>query len=889
VTGRTLRQEAARLARDWRRGAGRLARAWPRGARIARVVAIGVVIMAALFLLRVATTPLPPGLRSRASTSSSIRFVDRDGRALREVRADDAMRASWVALDDVGPVVVQALLAAEDQRFFEHPGVDPLAVTRAALSDATHARVVSGASTLTMQLARLVRPHRRTLLGKIDEAALALRIECSLGKRDILEQYVNRAPFGVGVRGIDAASRFWFDKAPRDLSLAEAATLAAIPRGPAVYAIDRHPERVVRRRDRILERMRRAGGIPSGDAERAEHEPLVAHLGKGGFGAPHLVAGLLEGLRGGVDPLWPRELGDAPAGAPERIETTIDGDLQREIERAAREQVTTLADKHVTAAAVIVLDNASGDVLAYVGSPDFGDDARGGQNDGVRALRQPGSTLKPFVYGLAMERLGWTAATVLPDVELRVAVPEGTYLPMNFDERYHGPVRLRDALGSSLNVPAVWTVEQLGIGPVLERLRALGFASLTRSDDWYGPALVLGDGEVTLLELARAYEALARGGTVVEPRAVKRVTRADGVADVAAPPARRVMPADVAAVLTDILSDSRARVAAFGERSALDLPFAVAAKTGTSKGSRDNWTVGFTREVTVAVWAGNFDGSAMRGTSGITGAAPIFHAAMEAAMRGRNPLPLRLADSRVADSRGADSRVANSRLTDSRLADSRLTDSRLADQGAAAGLVAVDVCPLSGGRPTAACGHSVREWMRPDAATRLAPCAMHAEIAVDERNGLRAGPSCPAAFVTTRTFERYDPTLTAWATAAGRPTAPDAFSRLCPGVLSGVGPGAPGARADGAAASMRIGWPRDGARFVLDPDRERAGQMLLVRVEAPANTEQVELRVDGRTAGRARAPFVVPWPLARGEHVMVALSSARATPTSSDPVTVVVQ
>jgi penicillin-binding protein 1C len=512
----------------------------------------------------------------------------------------------------------------------------------------------------------------------------------------------------------------------------------------------------------------------------------------------------------------------------------------------------------VTAASVVVLDNASGDVLAYVGSPDFGDDARGGQNDGVRALRQPGSTLKPFVYGLAMERLGWTAATVLPDVELRVAVPEGTYLPMNFDERYHGPMRLREALGSSLNIPAVWTVEKLGTGPVLERLRALGFTSLTRSDDWYGPALVLGDGEVTLLELARAYEALARGGTVVEPRAVKRVVRVGGVTDVAAPAARRVMPADVAAVLTDVLSDSRARVAAFGERSALDLPFAVAAKTGTSKGSRDNWTVGFTREVTVAVWAGNFDGSAMRGTSGITGAAPIFHAAMEAAMRGRNPLPLRLADS------------------------------RLADQGANAGLVAVDVCPLSGGRPTAACGHSVREWMRPEAATRLAPCAMHAAIAIDERNGLRAGPSCPAAFVATRTFERYDPTLTAWATAAGRPTAPAAFSPLCPGV-GAASLGASGTRPDDIAASMRIGWPRDGARFVLDPDRERAGQMLLVRVEAPANIEQVELRVDGRTAGRARAPFVVPWPLERGEHVMVALSGARSAPTTSDPVTVVVQ
>ena len=829
---RLLRMARGMAASRWwlRMARDAAASRWPRGA------AIAVAVLAALFSLRVATTSLPAELRVRASTSSSIRFVDRSGRPLREVRAGDATRASWVALDDVGPLVVRAVLAAEDQRFFEHPGVDPLAVARAALSDLRHARVVSGASTLTMQLARLVRPHPRNLLRKIDEAAFALRIEASLSKRDILEQYVNRAPFGAGVRGLDAASRFWFDKAPRDLSLAEAATLAAIPRGPAVYAIDRHPERVVRRRDRILERMRQASWISSAEAERAEREPLVPRLGKGGFGAPHLV----EGLRAGDSPLWPRELGDTPVTASaERVETTIDGDLQREIELAVRDQVATLATKHVTAASVVVLDNASGDVLAYVGSPDFGDDARGGQNDGVRALRQPGSTLKPFVYGLAMERLGWTAATSLPDVELRLAVPEGTYIPMNFDERFHGPVRLRDALGSSLNVPAVWAAEQVGTGPVLDRLRALGFASLTRSDDWYGPAVVLGDGEVTLLQLASAYAALARGGTLVEPRAVRRVTRGSGLSDVTAAEARRVMPADVAALLTDVLSDSRARVAAFGERSALDLPFAVAAKTGTSKGSRDNWTVGFTREVTVAVWAGNFDGSPMRGTSGITGAAPIFHAAMEAAMRGREALPLRLAD-RTADS----------------------------------GLVPVDVCPLSGGRPTGGCPHAVREWMRPDAAAHLAPCAMHARVAIDDRNGLRAGPTCPAAFVSTRTFERYDESMTAWASSAQRPVAPVAFSPLCPG--SPAGP----------QAGTRIGWPRDGARFVLDPDRARDGQMLLVRMEAASNVEQVELRVDGRTAGRARAPFVVPWPLARGEHVMEARSSLSGP---SAPVTVVVE
>ena len=750
-----------------------------------------------------AMTTLPAELRKGAPRSQSTRYVDRDGGLLREVRADDATRARWISLDEVGEHAIKALLAAEDRRLRSHPGVDPLAVVRAAASSLWHRRVVSGASTLSMQLARLVRPHRRDLFGKLGEMALALRIEASLSKERILEEYVNRAPFGPGLRGMEAASRFYLDKPTKDLSLAEAASLAALPRGPALYAMTKHPERVVRRRDRILDRMQSAGWISLDEADAAKREPLAVRAGKGSFGAPHLIASLTTDKRaGGI------------------VHTTIHRGLQGEVEQSTRATLRPIAHRHVTAASVVVIDNASGDILAYVGSPDFDDAKNGGQNDGVRAHRQPGSTLKPFVYGLAIERLGFTPATLLPDIELVLSVASGVYAPKNYDERFHGPVRLRDALASSLNVPAVWTANEVGVAPLLDRLRALGFASLGEEAEWYGPALALGDGEVTLLELANAYATIARGGVWREAHAVK--DEGDGET-------RRVMPADVAATLTDVLADKGARVAAFGEGSALELPFEVAAKTGTSKGFRDNWTVGFTRTVTVAVWVGNFDGSAMEGVSGITGAAPLFRAVMEAAMRGR---------------------------TDASSASMRLQ--------VAQGFTRVDICPLSGGRATHACGHIVHEWIPAAKLSELRTCTMHETLHIDVRNGLRAGRGCPSAFITERSFERFDAPFVAWAAGAHRDIAPEMFSALCPATRDD---------AHASAGPLRIGYPRDGARFLVDPDRPRADQALAIRVDAPAGASSVDVRIDGHLLARVESPFVATWSIAPGDHVLTAEAS----------------
>jgi penicillin-binding protein 1C len=369
----------------------------------------------------------------------------------------------------------------------------------------------------------------------------------------------------------------------------------------------------------------------------------------------------------------------------------------------------------------------------------------------------------------------------------------------------------------------------VGVDRLLEQLRALGFDSLDRTAAYYGPALALGDGEVTLLELVRAYAALGRDGEAQPLRVVRSLRDPAGHRVAFEPgPRSRVLPAATASQITDVLRDHEARRASFGERNVLDFDFDVAAKTGTSKGYRDNWAVGFTREVTVGAWVGNFDGTPMVGTSGISGAGPLFHAVMEAAMRGRPRLPLAIArrEAEAMDS-----------------------------------LERVEVCALSGGAPGPGCTHRVTEWMPSEAAQALAPCALHELVRIDRRNGRLAGPSCDDADVVERAYERYPPEFADWARSAGRPTAPDEASPLCP--LDALA---------GRAGELRITSPADGARFALDPDRPASLQRLDVRVAAPQAARRVRLRVDGEVLGEVGAgpPYAFAWPLTPGEHVLVA-------------------
>jgi penicillin-binding protein 1C len=573
--------------------------------------------------------------------------------------------------------------------------------------------VVSGASTITQQLARTLFVRPRTLAGKWQELALALRLELSLSKLAILEAYLSRVDFGPRITGVAAASRHYFDKPAQALSLAEAATLVAVARGATRYDPERSPERLRRRRDYVLGRMLVLGSAEREAVVRAARAPVTLHAGYVLPGAFHFVRAVARGKLGGAG---------TARGA---LDSTLDGDLQSEVEAAVRGFGARFAAQRASAAAVVVVANEAAEVLAYVGSPDYASRQALGQNDGALALRQPGSTLKPFVYALGMRELGLHVSSVLPDLERRFTSADGSYLPHNYDRRFHGPVRLGPALAASLNVPAVTVAERLGSQRVVDFLRSLGFGHLETSGRDYGPAIALGVAEVQLVELAAAYSSLARGGEYLPLRFLE----ANPV-----PKPRRVLSPALSQQITAILSDPRERAATFGREGPLELDFPVAAKTGTSKGNRDNWVVGFTPEVTVAVWVGNFDGSPMLRSSGATGAGPLFHAVMLAAVRALPPKPARAGN--------AVPLAARSRV----------------------------VCALSGELAGPHCPHHLPEqfWTR---GVPAEPCSWHRRSCAD------AG--CSSVEVVP---ERYS----AWAHATGRQPAPEA-QRAAAAALHGDG------------------------------------------------------------------------------------------------------
>ena len=543
--------------------------------------------------------PLPANLLKR-DDAVSIRIEDRSGRVLRNTRGKDGVDVAWVSYADIDPDVINAFVATEDRRFWDHHGIDVRAALRAGWGNLTAQRTVSGASTLTMQLARLVAGHDRDWGGKFAQALWAIRLDAHLSKQQILEEYFNRIQLGQNIVGLAAATTTYFGAAPSQLSIGQAATLAGMAHAPSRDNPQSSPSRARARRDVALARMRRVGLITGEDVAQARLEPVGLGRGRPPFLAPHFTT---------------RVLAKMPETSNAVVRTSLDADLQQRVEDEVRHTVAMLKDEGVAQAAAVVIDNASGQVLAWVGSPDFWAE-RDGQTDMVVSRRQPGSALKPFLYALAIER-GMTAATVLPDIPRTYATPTGPYSPRNYDRTFRGPVRVREALASSYNMPAVEVAEQVSAASFLNTLHLAGFESLDRDASFYGLGLALGNGDVSLIELANGYRALANGGEW-RPWTWLRDPRPDTAT-------HRVVSLLTSAIVLDILNDPSARMPGFGAVTPFDFPFPVAVKTGTSRHFTDNWAVGTTRGFTVAVWAGNFTGKPMEGVSGVTGAGPLLH------------------------------------------------------------------------------------------------------------------------------------------------------------------------------------------------------------------------------------------------------------------------
>jgi penicillin-binding protein 1C len=540
---------------------------------------------------RVAAAPAVPA--SKASTQ----ITDRYGRPIRAYL--DGAAASIclpVTLQEISPWLVLATVAAEDKRYFSHIGVDFRSIARAFWQNSKSGRTVSGASTITQQLARALEPRPRTFWVKLSEMVSALRLEAGHSKEEILEGYFNSVSYGNLLTGAGAAAETYFGLPVKDISLAQAAMIAGIPKSPVNYDPYKHPAEASTRQRFILRRMLDLGLIDGENYASAFVEKLNIKEKIRYFEAPHFSDHVLKHV--------------APGSGG--IQTTLDLRVQEFAVEALKNHLAELqAANHVTNGAVLVMNNATGEVLAWVGSNDFFDAANEGQIDGVTAPRQPGSALKPFLYALALSK-GAKASDILEDEPLYAA---GGHTPFNYDKTFHGKVRIREALACSYNVPAVRLAQKIGVPALLAELHDAGFDSLSKTAEFYGEGLALGNGEVTLLELANAYASLARGGIWLPAKFTT-----DGSGE----PPRRFIGRNEAYIISDILSDNSARAPAFGVNSAFNLPFAFAGKTGTTKDYRDNWAVGYTPEWTVGVWVGNFDGSPMRKVSGITGAAPVL-------------------------------------------------------------------------------------------------------------------------------------------------------------------------------------------------------------------------------------------------------------------------
>jgi len=818
-------------------------------ARTKLIIPVAIILIALCVLLSwlVPDLPSPESLATGAVRPSTI-IYDRYGRVLYEIMDPNVGRHQPTPLEDVPVHLRQATIATEDASFYSNPGVDVRAIIRAVWINLRGGEVLSGGSTITQQLARnlLLSPTergQRTLTRKLRESILAYRLARAFSKDHILELYLNQTCYGNLAYGVEAAARGYFGKSVRDLDLAECALLAGLPQAPSIYNPLTDPQAAGTRQGIVLDLMEKNGYVNAGQAKAAAEEELSFAAAPFPIRAPHFVMYVWEILRRdfGEEALYRQGL---------RVYTTLDIDLQERARDIARHHLEQLSvprqggpSHNVANAALTALDPDTGDILVMLGSPDYFDAAIDGAVNVCLMPRQPGSAIKPLTYAAAFGA-GYTPATMVLDVPTTFTTREGhPYVPINYDLAFHGPVLLREALGSSLNVVAVKVLERIGVRELISLAHELGITTL-QDTSHYGLALTLGGGEVRLVELTAAYATLANGGLRVEPRTILRVENVSGQVLWTQQPVekQRVLDQRVAYLVTDILADDSARIPAFGEDSPLALSRPAAAKTGTTTDWRDNWTVGYTPQLVSGVWVGNADNSPMVSVSGIHGAAPMWHQFMEEALKGE---PVR-------------------------------TFTR------PPGLVSAEICADSGMLPGPHCPHRRREWFIAGSEPRET-CTMHRLVLVDHRSGEIATDRTPAQHIVQETGVFLPPEASEWVREHESVT--DALYIVGGSVIS---------EGSSSATEPRITMthPAPNTVYRLVPNVPLDSQRVEVSA-CPSDIQQlvqVRLYADGHLIGTlSESPYTVLWQLVTGEHSFHAeATDASGRIWSSLPVRIVV-
>ncbi len=735
------------------------------------LVAVTVAVLSYYSIAR--TLPSVDDLRSRASQFETTRILDRNGAPLYEILDPNAGRRTYVPLDKISPFAVAATIATEDQDFYNHPGFDFWAIVRALWENYRTGGAGGGASTITQQLARalLLTPEeraQRTVSRKAREIVLAAEITRRYSKDEILELYLNEIYYGNLASGIEAAAETYFHTTADKLTLAQATFLAGLPQSPAVYDIYTNPEDTLIRHEQVLVLMFTISEEQNCiEVSNRPNEPVCVDATSATLAAdeirnftfpvpeydmryPHWVNYVRSLLESKYDAQTIYRSGFT-------VWTTLDPQLQDEAQRIVTEQVAALAPNNAHNAALVAIKPSTGEILAMVGSPDFNNDAISGQiNMAVSPTRQPGSSIKPIAYVAAFEK-GWTASTLLWDVPSEFppsGLPNDTrppYIPTNYDGKSHGPVTVRVALANSFNIPAVKTLNFVGVyddpstpqkDGMIAMAERLGITSLTAPD--YGLALTLGGGEVSLIEMASAYSVFANEGRKVPPVAILKVTDFAGniVDEYKAPAGEQTIRPEHAFLISSILSDNEARSWMFGRNSVLNLPFPAAAKTGTSGTARgdaaelvfDNWTLGYTPDLVVGVWIGNADYTPMTNTTGSSGAAPIWSQFMQYAA------PI-------------------------------VSGGNLRGFAPPSGIVQMTICSLSGTEPSQWCrGGQRSEYYASDQPPLPASKDLFRRIKIDLWSGLEASPACGEEFAEeTMAIRVDDPWGRKWLeTAQGR-------------------------------------------------------------------------------------------------------------------------